>query len=157
MCYLPVKVKVLDQRLLDKSVGWGLPSYGTSGSAGLDLRACIDEPITLEPNSTSVLVSSGLSIFIEDPNFAGMIYPRSGLGHKQGLVLGNLTGVIDSDYQGPLMMSVWNRSQEAIVINPGDRIAQYLVLPVQRVEFTIVDDFVETDRGNGGFGHTGTN
>ena len=86
-----------------------------------------------------------------------MIYPRSGLGHKQGLVLGNLTGVIDSDYQGPLMMSVWNRSQEAIVINPGDRIAQYLVLPVQRVEFTIVDDFVETDRGNGGFGHTGTN
>lgn len=157
MCYLPVKVKVLDQRLLDESVGWGLPSYGTSGSAGLDLRACIDEPITLEPNFKSVLVSSGLSIFIEDPNFAGMIYPRSGLGHKQGLVLGNLTGVIDSDYQGPLMMSVWNRSQEAIVINPGDRIAQYLVLPVQRVEFTIVDDFVETDRGNGGFGHTGTN
>ena len=157
MCYLPVKVKVLDQRLLDESVGWGLPSYGTSGSAGLDLRACIDEPITLEPNSTSVLVSSGLSIFIEDPNFAGMIYPRSGLGHKQGLVLGNLTGVIDSDYQGPLMMSVWNRSQEAIVINPGDRIAQYLVQPIQRVEFTVVDDFVETDRGNGGFGHTGTN
>lgn len=157
MCYLPVKVKVLDQRLLDESVGWGLPSYGTSGSAGLDLRACIDEPITLEPNSKSVLVSSGLSIFIEDPNFVGMIYPRSGLGHKQGLVLGNLTGVIDSDYQGPLMMSVWNRSQEAIVINPGDRIAQYLVLPVQRVEFTIVDDFVETDRGDGGFGHTGTN
>lgn len=157
MCYLPVKVKVLDQRLLDESVGWGLPSYGTSGSAGLDLRACINEPLILEPNSKSVLVSSGLSIYIEDPNFAGMIYPRSGLGHKQGLVLGNLTGVIDSDYQGPLMMSVWNRSQESIVINPGDRIAQYVVLPVQRVEFTIVDDFEETERGNGGFGHTGTN
>ena len=157
MCYLPVKVKVLDQRLLDKSVGWGLPSYGTSGSAGLDLRACIEQPITLEPNSKSVLISSGLSIYIEDPNFAGMIYPRSGLGHKQGLVLGNLTGVIDSDYQGPLMMSVWNHSQESITINPGDRIAQYVVLPVQRVEFTIVDDFEETDRGNGGFGHTGTN
>ena len=118
---------------------------------------CLHRPITLEPNSKSVLVSSGLSIFIEDPNFAGMIYPRSGLGHKQGLVLGNLTGVIDSDYQGPLMMSVWNRSQEAIVINPGDRIAQYLVQPIQRVEFTVVDDFVETDRGNGGFGHTGKN
>ena len=157
MCYLPVKVKVLDQRLLDESVGWGLPSYGTPGSAGLDLRACIDEPLILEPNSKSVLVNSGLSIYIEDPNFAGMIYPRSGLGHKQGLVLGNLTGVIDSDYQGPLMMSVWNRGQETITINPGDRIAQYLVLPVQRVEFTIVDDFVESDRGNGGFGHTGTN
>lgn len=157
MCYLPVKVKVLDQRLLDESVGWGLPSYGTSGSAGLDLRACINEPLILEPNSKSALVSSGLSIYIEDPNFAGMIYPRSGLGHKQGLVLGNLTGVIDSDYQGPLMMSVWNRSQESIVINPGDRIAQYVVLPVQRVEFTIVDDFEETERGNGGFGHTGTN
>lgn len=157
MCYLPVKVKVLDQRLLDESVGWGLPSYGTPGSAGLDLRACIDEPLVLEPNSKSVLVSSGLSIYIEDPNFVGMIHPRSGLGHKQGLVLGNLTGVIDSDYQGPLMMSMWNRSNESITINPGDRIAQYLVNPVQRVEFTLVNDFEETDRGNGGFGHTGTN
>ena len=156
MCYLPVKVKVLDQRLLDESVGWGLPSYGTSGSAGLDLRACIDEPITLEPNSKSVLVSSGLSIFIEDPNFVGMIYPRSGLGHKQGLVLGNLTGVIDSDYQGPLMMSVWNRSKETVTIQPGDRIAQYVVVPVQRIELQVVDSFEETERGTGGFGHTGT-
>ena len=157
MCYLPVKVKVLDQRLLDESVGWGLPSYGTSGSAGLDLRACIEEPLVLEPNSKSVLVSSGLSIYIENPNYVGMIHPRSGLGHKQGLVLGNLTGVIDSDYQGPLMMSMWNRSNETITINPGDRIAQYVVMPVQRVEFTLVDNFEETDRGVGGFGHTGTN
>ena len=156
MCYLPVKVKVLDQRLLDESVGWGLPSYGTSGSAGLDLRACIDEPITLEPNSKSVLVSSGLSIFIEDPNFVGMIYPRSGLGHKQGLVLGNLTGVIDSDYQGPLMMSVWNRSQEAIVINPGDRIAQLVFQPIVHIQSNWVNSFEEdSERGEGGFGSTG--
>ena len=150
---MKVQVKVLDARLGQE---WAMPAYATTGSAGLDLRACLDEAIEIAAGET-VLVKTGLAIYIEDPNFAGMIYPRSGLGHKQGLVLGNLTGVIDSDYQGPLMMSVWNRSQEAIVINPGDRIAQYLVLPVQRVEFTIVDDFVETDRGNGGFGHTGTN
>lgn len=157
MCYLPVKVKVLDQRLLDEDLGWGLPSYGTEGSAGLDLRACLDAPLVLEPHSKSVLVSSGLSIYIEDPNFAGFIYPRSGSGHKQGLVLGNLTGVIDSDYQGPLMISAWNRSEEPLTINPGDRIAQYIVVPVQRVEFQIIDSFEETERGSGGFGHTGTN
>lgn len=158
MCYLPVKVKVLDQRLVDENVGWGLPSYGTDGSAGLDLRACIEEPLVLEPNSKSTLVSSGLSIYLEDPNYVGLIYPRSGLGHKQGIVLGNLTGVIDSDYQGPLMISVWNRSQEPVTINPGDRIAQYVVVPVQRIELQVVDSFdSESERGSGGFGHTGTN
>lgn len=158
MCYLPVKVKVLDQRLVDENVGWGLPSYGTEGSAGLDLRACIEEPLVLEPNSKSTLVSSGLSIYLEDPNYVGLIYPRSGLGHKQGIVLGNLTGVIDADYQGPLMISVWNRSQETVTINPGDRIAQYVVVPVQRIELQVVDSFdSESERGSGGFGHTGTN
>lgn len=158
MCYLPVKVKVLDQRLVDENVGWGLPSYGTDGSAGLDLRACIEEPLVLEPNSKSTLVSSGLSIYLEDPNYVGLIYPRSGLGHKQGIVLGNLTGVIDADYQGPLMISVWNRSQETVTINPGDRIAQYVVVPVQRIELQVVDSFdSESERGSGGFGHTGTN
>lgn len=154
---LPVQVKVLDSRLLDDSVGWGLPSYGTQGSAGLDLRACIDEPLVLEPNSKSVLVSSGLSIYLEDPGYVGLLFPRSGTGHKQGLVLGNLTGVIDSDYQGPLMMSVWNRSQDTITINPGDRIAQYVVVPVQQVSFNLVEEFEQTERGTGGFGHTGTN
>lgn len=154
---LPVQVKVLDSRLLDDSVGWGLPTYGTQGSAGLDLRACIDEPLTLEPNSKSVLVSSGLSIYLEDSNFVGLIYPRSGTGHKQGLVLGNLTGVIDSDYQGPLMVSVWNRSQDAVTIQPGDRIAQYVVVPVQQIQLNVVDEFQTTSsRGEGGFGHTGT-
>lgn len=158
MCYLPVKVKVLDQRLVDENVGWGLPSYGTDGSAGLDLRACIEEPLVLEPNSKSTLVSSGLSVYLEDPNYVGLIYPRSGLGHKQGIVLGNLTGVIDADYQGPLMISVWNRSQEPVTINPGDRIAQYVVVPVQRIELQVVDSFdSESERGSGGFGHTGTN
>ena len=158
MCYLPVKVKVLDQRLVDENVGWGLPSYGTDGSAGLDLRACIEEPLVLEPNSKSTLVSSGLSVYLEDPNYVGLIYPRSGLGHKQGIVLGNLTGVIDADYQGPLMISVWNRSQETVTINPGDRIAQYVVVPVQRIELQVVDSFdSESERGSGGFGHTGTN
>ena len=157
MCYLPVKVKVLDERLLDESVGWGLPAYGTPGSAGLDLRACIQEPLVLEPHSKSVLVSSGLSIYLEDPNYVGLLYPRSGLGHKLGVVLGNLTGVIDSDYQGPLMISVWNRSEETVTIQPGDRIAQYIVTPVQRIELQIVESFDETERGSGGFGSTGKN
>lgn len=155
MCYLPVKVKVLDQRLLDESVGWGLPAYGTPGSAGLDLRACIQEPLVLEPHSKSVLVSSGLSIYLEDPNYVGLLYPRSGSGHKLGIVLGNLTGVIDSDYQGPLMMSVWNRSEETVTIQPGDRIAQYIVTPVQRIELQVVESFDQTERGSGGFGSTG--
>lgn len=154
---LPVQVKVLDSRLLDDSVGWGLPTYGTQGSAGLDLRACIEAPLVLEPNSKSVLVSSGLSIYLKDSKFVGLIYPRSGTGHKQGLVLGNLTGVIDSDYQGPLMISVWNRSQEPITINPGDRIAQYVVVPVQQIQLNVVDEFqTASSRGDGGFGHTGT-
>ena len=155
MCYLPVKVKVLDQRLLDETVGWGLPTYGTQGSAGLDLRACIEEPLIIPPNSKSVLVSSGLSIYLEDPNYVGFILPRSGLGHKQGLVLGNLTGVIDSDYQGPLMISAWNRSEDTITINPGDRIAQYVVTPIQRIELQVVESFDETERGSDGFGSTG--
>ena len=157
MCYLPVKVKVLDERLLDESVGWGLPAYGTPGSAGLDLRACIQEPLVLEPHSKSVLVSSGLSIYLEDPNYVGLIHPRSGLGHKLGIILGNSTGIIDSDYQGPLMISVWNRSEETVTIQPGDRIAQYIVTPVQRIELQIVDTFDETERGSGGFGSTGKN
>ena len=151
-----VQVKVLDARLTDESVGWGLPSYGTAGSAGLDLRACIEAPLVLPPNSPAVLVSAGISVYIGHEKFVGMIYPRSGLGHKKGLVLGNTVGVIDSDYTGPLMISVWNRSTDTIVIEPGERIAQYVVLPVQQVKLNVVEDFnTTTQRGSKGFGHTG--
>ncbi len=131
-----------------------LPHYGTPGAAGLDLRACLDQPLTLGPGE-SRLVPSGIAIHIGDPAFAAVILPRSGLGAKNGIVLGNLVGLIDSDYQGPLMVSVWNRGQAAFTIQPMDRIAQLVVVPVQQVEFNIVEDFAASARGAGGFGSTG--
>ncbi len=144
-----IALKVLDPRMNDY-----LPAYATAGSAGLDLRACITEPLTLAPGCTE-LVPTGLSIHIADPAFAAMILPRSGLGHKHGIVLGNLVGLIDSDYQGPLMVSAWNRSAEAFVLEPMERLAQLVIVPVQQVEFDIVNEFEDSDRGAGGFGSTG--
>ena len=148
---MKVQVKVLDQRLGQE---WPLPTYATTGSAGLDLRACVDEAITIEPGQT-VLVKTGMAIYIEDPSYAGLILPRSGLGHKHGIVLGNLVGLIDSDYQGELMVSVWNRSQNAFTLEPGERLAQYVLVPVLHAEFDLVDEFKASERGAGGFGHTG--
>lgn len=148
---MKVQVKVLDERLGKE---WPLPAYATSGSAGLDLRACLDEAVTIEPGQTA-LVKTGLSIYIQDTNFAGLILPRSGLGHKHGIVLGNLVGLIDSDYQGELMVSVWNRSEKAFSLEPGERLAQYVLVPVVQAEFEQVEEFVATERGAGGFGHTG--
>ncbi|WP_180000257.1 dUTP diphosphatase [Acinetobacter sp. YH12239] len=148
---MKVQVKVLDQRLGQE---WPLPTYATTGSAGLDLRACVDEAITIEPGQT-VLVKTGMAIYIEDPSYAGLILPRSGLGHKHGIVLGNLVGLIDSDYQGELMVSVWNRSQNAFTLEPGERLAQYVLVPVLQAEFDLVDEFKASERGDGGFGHTG--
>lgn len=133
-----------------------LPAYTTEGSAGLDLRACLDEPLALHPGETS-LIPTGLAIYIGDPNIAATILPRSGLGHKHGIVLGNLVGLIDSDYQGELMISTWNRGQETFTIMPGDRIAQLVFVPVVQAQFEIVPDFVATERGVGGFGHSGKN
>jgi dUTP pyrophosphatase len=144
-----IDLKILDHRLRD-----ALPAYATPGSAGLDLRACVDAPLTLEPGQT-VLVSSGLAVFIQDPGYVALIFPRSGLGHKQGLVLGNLTGVIDSDYQGPLMISLWNRSQTLCTVQPLDRVAQLLVVPVTQATWRVVDEFPPTQRGEGGYGSTG--
>ncbi len=146
-----IKLKVLDQAFCDR---FGLPQYGTQGSAGLDLRACMDEDLTIVPGET-VLIKTGLSIYIEDPALAAVILPRSGLGHKHGLVMGNLVGLIDSDYQGPLMVSCWNRGTEPYTISPGDRIAQLVFLPVVQAEFDVVSDYTSTERGSGGFGHTG--
>ena len=148
---MKVQVKVLDQRLGQE---WPLPTYATSGSAGLDLRACVDDAIQIEPGQT-VLVKTGMAIYIEDPHYAGLILPRSGLGHKHGIVLGNLVGLIDSDYQGELMVSVWNRGQNTFILEPGERLAQYVLVPVLQAEFDIVNEFEETERGAGGFGHTG--
>lgn len=150
---MKVQVKVLDSRLGNE---WPMPTYATTGSAGLDLRACVDAATVIEPGQT-VLVKTGLSIYIEDPHFAGLILPRSGLGHKHGIVLGNLVGLIDSDYQGELMVSVWNRSQTAFSLEPGERLAQYVVVPVIQAQFDIVNEFEATERGAGGFGHTGQN
>ncbi len=130
------------------------PHYGTLGSAGLDLRACIDQAITLQPGATDLL-PTGLAIYLSDPNYAAMILPRSGLGHKHGIVLGNLVGLIDSDYQGELMISCWNRSDTAFEIQPSDRIAQLVIVPVLQAEFVWVDEFVASDRGDQGFGSTG--
>ncbi|MFG1495812.1 dUTP diphosphatase [Saccharospirillum sp. HFRX-1] len=146
-----LKIKKLDARLGDSIP---LPSYGTEGSAGLDLRACLDEPLTLEPGQTT-LVGTGLAIHIDDPNYAAMILPRSGLGHKHGIVLGNLVGLIDSDYQGELMVSCWNRGQTSFQLEPGERLAQLVLVPVVQAEFEWVEDFEVSDRGAGGFGHTG--
>jgi len=148
---MKVQVKVLDTRLGNE---WPMPTYATSGSAGLDLRACVNEETVIEPGQT-VLVKTGLAIYIEDTNFAGLILPRSGLGHKHGIVLGNLVGLIDSDYQGELMVSVWNRSQTAFTLQPGERLAQYVLVPVMQAQFDIVNEFEATERGAGGFGHTG--
>ena len=148
---MKVQVKVLDARLGQE---WAMPAYATTGSAGLDLRACLDEAIEIAAGET-VLVKTGLAIYIEDPNFAGLILPRSGLGHKHGIVLGNLVGLIDSDYQGELMISVWNRGQNTFRLEPGERLAQYVLVPVVQAEFERVDEFVATARGTGGFGHTG--
>ncbi|MFX5114411.1 dUTP diphosphatase [Acinetobacter baumannii] len=148
---MKVQVKLLDPRLGKE---WPLPSYATAGSAGLDLRACLDEAIEIEPGQT-VLVKTGMAIYIHDVNFAGLILPRSGLGHKHGIVLGNLVGLIDSDYQGELMVSVWNRGQTTFRLEQGERLAQYVLVPVVQAEFEQVEEFEETLRGAGGFGHTG--
>lgn len=144
-----IALKILDARMNDY-----LPAYATTGSAGLDLRACLDTPLIIAPGTTK-LVPTGLSIHIADPAYAAMILPRSGLGHKHGIVLGNLVGLIDSDYQGPLMISTWNRGQTEFVLQPMERLAQLIVVPVQRVEFEVVDDFQSSTRGTGGFGSTG--
>lgn len=148
---MKVQVKLLDPRVGKE---WPLPTYATAGSAGLDLRACLDDAIEIEPGQT-VLVKTGMAIYIQDTQFAGMILPRSGLGHKHGIVLGNLVGLIDSDYQGELMISVWNRGQTTFRLEPGERLAQYVLVPVVQAEFEQVEDFVATDRGAGGFGHSG--
>jgi dUTP pyrophosphatase len=147
----------LQVRVLDARVGttWPLPAYATDGSAGLDLRAILDEPLTLAPGATALL-PTGLAIHLEDPGLAAVVLPRSGLGHKHGIVLGNLVGLIDSDYQGQLMVSCWNRGQGAFTIQPGERIAQLVVVPVVQVELDVVDDFAASRRGAGGFGHSGT-
>jgi dUTP pyrophosphatase len=149
-------MKKVDLKILDSRVGseFPLPAYATSGSAGLDLRACLDNALIVEPGQTH-LVPTGLAIHIADNSLAATILPRSGLGHKHGIVLGNLVGLIDSDYQGQLMVSVWNRGQTTFTIEPGDRIAQLVFVPVVQAEFNIVTDFDATDRGEGGFGHSG--
>ena len=144
-----IDIKVLDPRMKEQ-----LPAYATSGSAGLDLRACIAEPVTIEPGSTH-LIPTGLAIHIADPGYAAMILPRSGLGHKHGIVLGNLVGLIDSDYQGELMVSTWNRGSTAFVLNPMERLAQLVIVPVLQVAFNVVDSFDASVRGEGGFGSTG--
>ena len=135
-------------------MGEYLPSYATSGSAGLDLRACIDEPMEIMPGETK-LIPTGLAIHIADPGYAALILPRSGLGHKHGIVLGNLVGLIDSDYQGQLMVSTWNRGTDAFTLNPMERLAQLVIVPVIQVGFNVVEEFEESDRGAGGFGSTG--
>lgn len=144
-----IDLKVLDRRMAEQ-----LPAYATTGSAGLDLRACLDAPITLSPGDTT-LVPTGLAIHIGDPGLAAMILPRSGLGHKHGVVLGNLVGLIDSDYQGQLMVSVWNRGKDVFTIQPMERIAQMVIVPVVQPSFRIVEDFDASSRGEGGFGSTG--
>jgi dUTP pyrophosphatase len=148
-----LKVRILDSRLGRE---WALPEYATDGSAGLDLRACLDEPRTLEPGETALL-PSGMAIHLDDPGLAAVLLPRSGLGHKQGLVLGNLVGLIDSDYQGEVKISCWNRSAEPIHIEPGQRICQLVVVPVVQVKLQVVDAFEASDRAEGGIGHTGVN
>jgi dUTP pyrophosphatase len=147
----------LQARLLDPRLGtqWPVPHYATEGSAGLDLRAMLEAPLTLEPGATS-LIPTGLAIHISDPGLAALILPRSGLGHKHGIVLGNLVGLIDSDYQGELMVSCWNRSGRAFTMEPGERIAQLVLVPVLQAKLEIVEAFDNSQRGTGGFGHTGS-
>ena len=146
-----LKVKILDARLGRE---FPLPHYATAGSAGLDLRACIDQALSLAPGQ-SALLATGLAIHLEDPSLAAVILPRSGLGHKHGIVLGNLVGLIDSDYQGALMVSCWNRSSQTYLIQPGERVAQLIVVPVVQVALDIVQDFEQSERSGGGFGHSG--
>jgi dUTP pyrophosphatase len=146
----------IDVKILDKRIGadYPLPNYATPGSAGMDLRACCDAPLTLAPGQTE-LIPTGIAIHLGDPGLAATILPRSGLGHKHGIVLGNLVGLIDSDYQGQIYVSCWNRGQNSFTIEPGDRIAQLVIIPVIQATFNIVQDFENSDRGEGGFGHTG--
>jgi dUTP pyrophosphatase len=151
--YHDIQLKILDSRLGDSVP---LPEYATPGSAGLDLRACLDEPKTIQPGET-VLINTGMAIYINNPAMAATILPRSGLGHKHGIVLGNLVGLIDSDYQGPLMVSCWNRGSEPYTVAPGDRIAQLVIVPVLKARFQLVEAFEETARGEGGFGSSGKN
>ncbi|MCH7538119.1 MAG: dUTP diphosphatase [Proteobacteria bacterium] len=147
-----IELKILDPRIGDSIP---LPQYTTDGSAGLDMRACIDEPINVAPGET-VLVPTGLAIHVADPSLAAVLLPRSGLGHKHGLVLGNLVGLIDSDYQGQVFISCWNRSSKSYEVQPSERIAQMVFIPVEQVKFRVVEEFAATDRGAGGFGHSGT-
>ncbi len=149
-------MKQIDLKILDSRIGteFPLPAYATEGSAGLDLRALIEDKIVVKAGET-VLIPTGISIYIADPNLAAMILPRSGLGHKNGIVLGNLVGLVDSDYQGPLMVSLWNRSTSDFTIEVGDRIAQLVFVPVVQASFNLVQDFDQTERGEGGFGHSG--
>jgi len=146
---IQLELKILDERVRDN-----MPSYATAGSAGLDLRACIDDAITIQAGET-VLIPTGMAIHLADPAYAAMILPRSGLGHKHGIVLGNLVGLIDSDYQGQLFVSCWNRSQQAFVMNPLERIAQLVIVPVLQAQFNVVEEFAQSERGAGGFGSTG--
>ncbi|MDH5407656.1 MAG: dUTP diphosphatase [Gammaproteobacteria bacterium] len=148
---MQIKLKLLDERLGNDIP---MPNYATEGSAGIDLRACLDENLVINPGQTE-LIPTGMAIHIEDPNMAAVILPRSGLGHKHGIVLGNLVGLIDSDYQGQLFVSCWNRGTDSFTINIGDRIAQLVFVPVVQAAFEIVDDFSNSDRAEGGFGHTG--
>lgn len=149
-------MKQIDLKILDGRIGneFPLPAYATEGSAGLDLRALTESALTVAPGQT-VLIPTGISIYIADPNLAAVILPRSSLGHKNGIVLGNLVGLIDSDYQGPLMVSLWNRSDKPFTVEVGDRIAQLVFVPVVQASFNIVNDFAQTERGEGGFGHSG--
>ena len=146
-----VKVKLLDPRIGKE---FPLPSHATAGSAGMDLRACLKEPLVLKPGDTA-LIPSGIAIHIDDPGYAAVLLPRSGLGHKHGIVLGNLVGLIDSDYQGEVLVSCWNRGQSEFTVNPGERIAQMVILPVVQAKFEVVSEFEESRRGAGGFGHSG--
>jgi dUTP pyrophosphatase len=146
-----IKLKILDERLGDE---FPLPDYATEGSAGVDLRACVDSPVTVNPGETT-LIPTGMAIHIGDPSLAAVLLPRSGLGHKHGIVLGNLVGLIDSDYQGQVFVSCWNRGAEPFVVQPGERIAQMVLVPVVQARFEVVADFEESDRGAGGFGHSG--
>ncbi|SVB43878.1 uncharacterized protein METZ01_LOCUS196732 [marine metagenome] len=148
--------KTIDLKIIDPRIGddFNLPEYQTDGSAGVDLQACIDQTVSIQPGDTE-LIPSGIAIHIKDPSLAAVLLPRSGLGHKKGLVLGNLVGLIDSDYQGQVFISCWNRGSKQIDIEPGMRIAQMVFLPVEQVNFNVVEDFNESERGSGGFGHTG--